>query len=193
MGNKLNKKEMINVKSLAKELITQTKEETDIEAIKITGNDTDYIFTITRNTRNNFSGENGKNRLSMKDYCKEQSISHRCIYKILKKQGIIEEKSPNNLVLLYDGFILVHKNYLPEYDNDNIFFPILTAIEGSLYVDDTHEYFQDFLDLIEKDEDFKDCPEYNTKLKNRKNTLPRYEQCFLSIYLEKQKEITDES
>ncbi len=186
MENKFNKKETFNMHSLAKELITQTKQESDIEAIKITGNDTDYIFTLTRNTRNNGKGEHGKNRLSMKDYCKEQSISHRCIYKILTKQRLIEEKSPNNLVLLYDGFILIHKNYLADYDNDNIFFPIFTSIEGSLYVDDTHEYFQDFLDLIEKDEMFKECPEYNTKLKSRKSTLPRYEQEFLSKYLEEE-------
>ena len=157
----------VNVKNLTEAL--EALKSVEGESLEITGCSIQCTLDQAKLIRNNEDKENGKNRLSLKDWCKQENYNHKCIYAILRAPapeglGWIEyiEDSSANFKITAKGIADIYGDY--EFTQ----YPVMTVINGSVYMDETHEYFNEVTDRIKEHQGFKDCGGYNEDLKGRK-------------------------
>ena len=141
----------------------------DSKTIVITGCDFNCTMDQVKNTRNNIDGEFGKNRLSLKDWCKQENLNSKCIYNIVQdgdenNDGLrwFEKTDSTYFKMTEKGVIDIYGNY--EYTQT----PVITVAEGSIYLDETHDYFDEVITEIKSHPIFKNCGGYNDDIKNRK-------------------------
>lgn len=148
----------------------------DKKSIEITGCDLECTLVYSALIRNNKNGADGKNRLSLKDYCKQKDFNHTCIYSIIQdgvknKEGEIEveglkwfskKEGTYTFYMTIEGVREIYGGH----DRPGIT-PIMLVISGSIYIDDTHELFPTVFNRILEHPSFNDCGGYNEDVKGR--------------------------
>ncbi len=164
MGKELSNE---NIKLLVAEANKQLLNSVNNIFIGIVGCDSECASELLSNSRNNIGKENGRNRLSLKRWCSEKNYNHRCVYDILCDTevglGWVERiKKSNSFKMTARGINEIYGSYKITQ------FPIMTIVEGSVYVDETHENFESFINEIIKHPLFEQCGGYNERLKSRR-------------------------
>jgi len=145
------------------------------ETIVITGGDLQVTLKKLSNSRNNKSNTEGRNRLSLKQWCQESDLNHKCIYNILKNTGenglgwFSKKDDSSYFQMTKKGIVDIYGGY--EYTVS----PVITVIEGSIYLDETHEYFDEMIIEIKNYSTALQCGGYNENLKNRKMMFSKNE------------------
>ena len=161
------------------EIVAETIRNINSRSENITGCDIDCTLIQVSNFRNNPKSEKGRSRLSVKDWCKQEDFNHRCVYNILQNgdedEGIdglrwFEKTNDSSY------FNMTMKGIIDIYGNkDTINTPVITVAEGSIYLDETHTYFDEVIAEIKNHPLFKDCGGYNEDLKSKKMLFSRNE------------------
>ncbi len=166
----------VDVMEVVEEANRQLMFKLDKESIKITGCDVACTFTYSALFRNNEDSHDGRNRLSLKDYCKQKDFNHSCVYEIIQegkkdKDGNIEfvglewfikEEGSANFVMTQKGMQDIYGKH-----DEQVETPIITVMSGSIYIDDTHKFFPSVFANILDHPSFKDCGGYNEEIKSR--------------------------
>ncbi len=174
----------IDITEVVKKANKQLMLELDKRSINITGCDIDCTLIYSTLFRNNEGNQHGRNRLSLKDYCKQKDLNHMCIYSII--QDGVKDKDGE---IILDGlkwfekvndsadFIMTRKGMSEIYGahGTQIHTPIMTVNNGSIYIDDTHSYFSDVFDVVMSHPSFDDCGGYNEEFKSRELMFSRNE------------------
>ncbi len=186
--------ENINVMEVVAEANKQLLMQLDKRSIQITGCDIDCTFTYSALYRNNENSDNGRNRLSLKDYCKQKDFNHSCVYEIVQegkkdKDGNIEIRGLEWFVKEEGStsFIMTRKGIQDIYgkQDEPIETPIMTVMLGSIYLDDTHPLFSSVFANILDHPSFKHCGGYNEDIKSRELMFAKNE-----LKLAKEEKIT---
>ncbi len=164
MGNETKESD---VKSIVAEANRQLMVNINSIFLNVIGCDSECAIELLSHSRNNIDKEYGRNRLSLKRWCSECDYNHRCVYDILQddESGLGWIAKPDDSTY----FKITAKGMREIYgDYDFTQTPIMTIIEGSVYIDETHENFDSFVNQIITHKMFESCGGYNEVLKSRK-------------------------
>lgn len=173
------------IKSIAKQGAEEALSSLDNQAIDIAGCSIVCILRYEDNVRNGI-----QNLISLKAYCMQNNLPHRIVFEILRLNGWIEyqdEETKISNILTDEGFVAI--NGIKDQSS-----PVMTTINATLYVNDKHPLFEDFIDTVKSHELLSENNEYNKKVRNKKNKYSKHELEIakrLNIKITSQKEIID--